>query len=74
MAGDQRAGATPVPIPNTAVKPSRANGTAWATMWESRTSLARNNTLCVRALSEMKAPFFIFHKLLLPLIIYKGKD
>ena len=29
-------GVTPVPIPNTEVKPSRADGTAWATVWESR--------------------------------------
>ena len=29
--------ATPVPIPNTAVKPLRADDTAWATAWESRT-------------------------------------
>src|SRR5262245_40425040 len=29
-------GATPVPIPNTEVKPSWADGTALATAWESR--------------------------------------
>ena len=29
-------GATPVPIPNTEVKPSRADGTALVTAWESR--------------------------------------
>ena len=28
--------ATPVPIPNTEVKLDRANGTAWAAGWESR--------------------------------------
>ena len=28
---------TPVPIPNTEVKLSRADGTAGATLWESRT-------------------------------------
>ena len=27
---------TPVPIPNTEVKLLRADGTAWATVWESR--------------------------------------
>ncbi len=27
---------TPVPIPNTEVKPLRADGTAWETAWESR--------------------------------------
>ena len=35
--GDLGGGVTPVPIPNTAVKPSIANGTARATWWESRT-------------------------------------
>ena len=29
-------GETPVPIPNTAVKPLSADDTAWATGWESR--------------------------------------
>ena len=29
--------ATPVPIPNTEVKPFSADGTAWAAVWESRT-------------------------------------
>ena len=29
---------TPVPIPNTEVKLFSANGTAWVTVWESRTS------------------------------------
>ena len=29
-------GETPVPIPNTAVKPHSADGTAWATAWESK--------------------------------------
>ena len=34
--GDYSGGATPVPIPNTEVKPVRADGTAWAAVWESR--------------------------------------
>ena len=34
--GGHRRGVTPVPIPNTAVKPSTADGTAGATPWESR--------------------------------------
>ena len=34
--GGKRRGATPVPIPNTEVKPSSADGTALATVWESR--------------------------------------
>ena len=40
LAGDHSGGATPVPIPNTAVKPSSADGTCGATRRESRTSPA----------------------------------
>ena len=36
MPGAHTGGATPVSIPNTAVKPSRADGTAFARGWESR--------------------------------------
>jgi hypothetical protein len=36
--GDYGEGEPPVPIPNTAVKPLRANGTCRATGWESRSS------------------------------------
>ena len=36
--GDRSEGVTPVPIPNTAVKPLSPDGTAWATVWESRKS------------------------------------
>ena len=35
--GDHGEGDTPVPIPNTEVKPFSADGTAWVTVWESRT-------------------------------------
>ena len=35
--GDHGGGVTPVPIPNTAVKPSSADGTARVAWWESRT-------------------------------------
>ena len=35
--GGYRERATPVPIPNTEVKPLIADGTARATVWESRT-------------------------------------
>ena len=35
--GDYSEGETPVPIPNTEVKPFSADGTAWVTVWESRT-------------------------------------
>ena len=34
--GGHRSRATPVPIPNTVVKPATADGTAEATLWESR--------------------------------------
>jgi hypothetical protein len=34
--GGYRRGVTPVPIPNTEVKPSTADGTAGAGLWESR--------------------------------------
>src|ERR671922_2888871 len=40
LAGDDSARATPVPIPNTVVKPRSADGTAEATRWESTTSPA----------------------------------
>ena len=35
LGGDRR-GVTPVPMPNTVVKPSTADGTARVTVWESR--------------------------------------
>ena len=34
--GGNAEGVTPVPIPNTEVKPLRADDTAWVAMWESR--------------------------------------
>ena len=34
--GGHRSRVTPVPIPNTEVKPATADGTAWVTVWESR--------------------------------------
>ena len=37
-AGDSCCGGTPGPIPNPVVKPTRADGTAGATLWESRAS------------------------------------
>ena len=36
FSGDYIEGETPVPIPNTAVKPLRADGTARVGVWESR--------------------------------------
>lgn len=35
--GNLTEGATPVPIPNTAVKPFKVDGTVVARLWESRT-------------------------------------
>ena len=35
--GDYIVGVTPVPIPNTVVKPFRADDTWWEAAWESRT-------------------------------------
>ena len=34
--GNHNEGETPVPIPNTEVKPFSADGTAWGAKWESR--------------------------------------
>ena len=36
FAGGHRSRVTPVPIPNTEVKPATADGTVWETAWESR--------------------------------------
>jgi hypothetical protein len=36
LSGDRTERVTPVPIPNTEVKPLRADGTARATAWETR--------------------------------------
>ena len=43
-AGGNGVGETPVPIPNTAVKPYRVDGTAWETVWESRSLPVLNPT------------------------------
>jgi hypothetical protein len=43
FSGDYTGGATPVPIPNTVVKPSKADGTARVTVWESRSSPGINS-------------------------------
>jgi hypothetical protein len=40
--GDHTARVTPVPIPNTEVKPRRADDTARATVWERRSSPGLN--------------------------------
>ncbi len=38
LSGDSSEGVTPVPIPNTEVKPFSPDGTARASVWESRKS------------------------------------
>ena len=43
-AGGHRIRVTPVPIPNTEVKPDTADGTAWETVWESRSLPAVNQS------------------------------
>ena len=46
--GDHSGGVTPVPIPNTAVKPSSVDGTARVAWWESRTSPGFFSQMIVR--------------------------
>ena len=55
--GDHSEGETPVPIPNTEVKPFNADGTAWETVWESRTSPRLND----KARWKQRAFFFQPH-------------
>jgi hypothetical protein len=43
LAGEHTARVTPVPIPNTEVKPRRADGTARVSVWEIRSSPALNS-------------------------------
>ena len=54
-AGGHRIRVTPVPIPNTEVKPDTADGTVWATAWESRSLPA----VIPRARDENLEPFFV---------------
>ena len=56
-AGGHRSRVTPVPIPNTEVKPATADGTAWETAWESRSLQA----VIPRAeMSSSSRPFVVF--------------
>ena len=61
FSGGYIVGVTPVPIPNTEVKPYGADGTAWATVWESRS---------LPGLTSMKKPGDSFSRLFhfLPLL------
>ncbi len=56
LPGGYGGGETPVPIPNTAVKPSSADGTAWVTAWESRSSPGYHTDPVLS-----RAGFFIVH-------------
>ena len=47
---DEGEGDTPVPIPNTEVKPFSADGTWLETTWESKTSLVSNSGPMVKRL------------------------
>ena len=47
--GGHTGGVTPVPIPNTEVKPSKAHDTAAARQWESRTLPGYKRSLLVKA-------------------------
>ncbi len=55
--GGYRERETPVPIPNTEVKPLIADGTAWVTVWESRTLPGLQSYIKIKA---MKIMAFIF--------------
>ena len=56
FAGGHRSRVTPVPIPNTEVKPATADGTAWETVWESRSlpALSQGPRASVRGLSFVR--------------------
>src|SRR5882724_4339624 len=54
VSGDQTARVTPVPIPNTEVKPRRADDTAWVTVWERRSSPGLH---CKGRFEKSKRPF-----------------
>src|SRR3954452_1168152 len=59
--GGHRRGVTPVPIPNTEVKLSTADGTAWVTVWESRSLPG----LFFKA-ADIQRPFLLYPALGLP--------
>ena len=56
--GAYSGGATPVPIPNTEVKPSSADGTARETVWESRS--APGNLYWLGCVFRRTRAFFFF--------------
>ena len=76
--GDYGGGETPVPIPNTAVKTSSADGTALETVWKSKSlpgififnlPKKQKNTLCIHVLENKGLYFcniFLLRFLILP--------
>ena len=55
MVGDDSDGGPPDPIPNSAVKPDHADGTARVTLWESR----YRRPLFIKPLVDFHGGFFI---------------
>ena len=53
--GDDSGGETPLPIPNRAVKPTSANGTAPETGWKSRSSPGHEMVSCHLQSKQMAA-------------------
>jgi hypothetical protein len=76
LLGDFSEGVTPVPIPNTEVKPLSPDGTALATVWESRTSPGLNQRRpqlqdwglfhFLRSFSGLRPPVFVTHSYFFP--------
>ena len=61
MSGDSSSGETPLPIPNRAVKPTSADGTAPAPGWESRSSPGNLN-IVQPLLDESKRGYYFVKK------------
>src|SRR5207237_875773 len=61
--GGHRSRVTPVPIPNTEVKPATADGTAWETVWESRSlpAVIRGRDDFISALRFFQRPRRVRH-------------
>jgi hypothetical protein len=66
--GGYAEGVTPVPIPNTEVKPLRVDGTAWVAMWESRSPpgilFKTPQHLCAGAFLRPETKYFIAPEIL----------
>jgi hypothetical protein len=64
--GGNRERATPVPIPNTEVKPLIADGTARVTVWESRTLPGLEIIYIIKKAMANTMAFFIIQTYLIP--------